>query len=1484
MLCAFLRVKGTGALRAVNLNVTTPNTASSPTDVKPHPLLRSLTPTTLLVSLIALLTLSFAAATPALAGSSHTYSHTLGSGRGEGAGELELTPPVLFEEKREFRGDTPQFNVAGSGVAVNDETHDVYVADTGNRRVDEFTSERTFVRAFGKDVGAAPGEDTCTAIPGCKAGAVGSEPGALEAPNFVAVDNDLSSPSHGDVYVGVGVGKEARDGNQYIEFPGATSGTYTLTFEGETTKPIAFVTIATGQGNGADAVAAQEALEELPKIGKGKGNLKANESPALGYIRIEFVGALGDTTVPSLSCDESRLAPAGSKCSVEVASTGSKHVGEIISKFSSAGVLEASWGTGGQMDGSTAPQGPFAGQLNGIAVDTAGDLWVYDGSGLGEVYEFGQEGDFKENFRRDSGSACGVAAEGPGELYYCGQREVGDSFESASGIALDTAGKEVYEDSGSSIESPGQTLTSPELERGGGAGLGVDSSVGTSTSSGTVYAANAVSDLIEAFGIALGVNPTGPGSASGTSATETTLNGVVNPEGLPVTECYFEYGESSEYGQSVKCEEPDAEAIGKGLDPVPVHAKLTGLHGGITYHYRLVARNANGTVEATDETFTTLTVPVVTGAEAANVTEGAAELRADVNPDGLQVSRCTFEYGTGQGTYGTSVPCEQRKVAIGFGTVPVPVSVKITGLTADSTYHWRLSVKDVNGEAFEPGHTFVYPTTTGAELPDNRTYELVTPPFKNGSSVGGITFGTNYSDFAEDGSRVMAEGIQCFADSQSCTGYRSTVGEPFEFTRGTSGWVTSALSPPSTEFSENSPFMVGAEEGVALFSAPTGPGDEDEWYARSPQAAFSDLGPAVPPGSTAGTDPFEDGFHAATADLSHLVFEVDNAPGSSGFFWPFDHTALTHGSESLYEYVAGRGGPPLLVGVNGGYENGENHNLVSDCGTVLGTGGINIGQGRWNALSADGRMVYFTVCGSELYARVDGETAEAHTVKIATPECGEGALPAEEECRNAPTGEATFQGASQDGSEAFFVDTQKLTDGASKGTGSTGECDDSGVGDCNLYESLCTKDCEEAGEARELVDVSAVPAGETHGPRVQAVLGSSADGSHVYFVADGTLTAAPNAEGQKAAPGDCRNRREGTCNVYVYERDQRYPGGHLAFVSAISGAELSVDSEVPVVNVTPNGRFLVFEHSGQVYRYDAASEQLARVSIGEDGYNDNGDGGAGAASIVPAVETLSNVAGPPRGDPTMSNDGARVFFDSPIALTPHALNDVVIGYAIEEYPRGSGKSAENPNSPVYAQNVYEWEQEGHGSCPAGQSSGCTYLISDGHDTSVSTTKCTNRLNGNPTGSGTCLFGVDATGDNVFFQTTDRLVPADTDTQEDIYDARVCEPEKGNPCITEPPPAPAPCDGENCHGIPEATPSLIAPGSASFNGEGNAAPSLVPKPKPKTAALPRAEKLAKALHSCKKIKVRRKRQVCEKQARAKYGSKVRAKKTNQRAGR
>jgi hypothetical protein len=161
-----------------------------------------------------------------------------------------------------------------------------------------------------------------------------------------------------------------------------------------------------------------------------------------------------------------------------------------------------------------------------------------------------------------------------------------------------------------------------------------------------------------------------------------------------------------------------------------------------------------------------------------------------------------------------------------------------------------------------------------------------------------------------------------------------------------------------------------------------------------------------------------------------------------------------------------------------------------------------------------------------------------------------------------------------------------------------------------------------------------------------------------------------------------------------------------------------------------------------------------------------------------------------------------VFFQSPVALTPRALNDA---------PTAAG---------ALAQNVYEWH-EGH-----------VYLISDGKDTAQTLGV-----------SAVTLLGSDASGANVFFSTADRLVFQDTDTGIDFYDARICT--AGEPCVAAPAPVAAACGGEACRGAAGASPVFGAPGSAVFSGAGNLAPAqATPVAAPKKKSKPKKKKARK----------------------------------------
>lgn len=175
------------------------------------------------------------------------------------------------------------------------------------------------------------------------------------------------------------------------------------------------------------------------------------------------------------------------------------------------------------------------------------------------------------------------------------------------------------------------------------------------------------------------------GSASSVTATSATLNGTVNP-GNRATTWYFEYGTSTSYGTKT----PTKDA-GSGTSAIAVSAPVTGLHGGTTYHFRLVATSDAGTSRGSDQTFVASAPPAVTTSSASGIGDTSATLRGTVIPNG-QSTTVYFEYGTSTG-YGSKSSAR----SVGSGTGSTSVSISVSGLAPGTTYHFRLVATNAAG-------------------------------------------------------------------------------------------------------------------------------------------------------------------------------------------------------------------------------------------------------------------------------------------------------------------------------------------------------------------------------------------------------------------------------------------------------------------------------------------------------------------------------------------------------------------------------------------------------------------------------------------------------------------------------------------------------------------------------------------------------------------------------------------------------------------
>jgi len=198
-------------------------------------------------------------------------------------------------------------------------------------------------------------------------------------------------------------------------------------------------------------------------------------------------------------------------------------------------------------------------------------------------------------------------------------------------------------------------------------------------------------------------------AATNITATTATLNGTVNAN-VQSTTVTFEYGTTTSYGNTATASQSPVT----GSTSTNVSANISGLTANTTYHFRVKAVNIAGTTYGSDQVFTTVTInpPSVTTNPATDITTTTATLNGTVNAN-WQITTVTFEYGTTT-SYGSTVTSSQSPVT---GSASTNVSADISGLTANTTYHFRVKAESAGGTTYGSDQEF----TTTVLLPPSAT-------------------------------------------------------------------------------------------------------------------------------------------------------------------------------------------------------------------------------------------------------------------------------------------------------------------------------------------------------------------------------------------------------------------------------------------------------------------------------------------------------------------------------------------------------------------------------------------------------------------------------------------------------------------------------------------------------------------------------------------------------------------------------------------
>jgi hypothetical protein len=903
-------------------------------------------------------------------------------------------------------------NLSGTGGAA---PRDVYVVDRGNRRIQQFHADGTWVRAFGLEVGGA-GVNICEVKVSCVQASNSGEAGGMNNPQGIAIEQ-----STGNLYVTDQLNRRVDVFSATGAFQGAFAWSVKVAGEAEELQLCTAATECQAGSSGTNA-GQFSFLLGYPAINPQNGHILIANRASGRVDEFEPTITAGVITgvafVRGYGWNVNKEAPAE----------------EFQTCTTATGCQGGSAGAGiGQFEGFS---------LTSVAADSTGRVYALDVFN-NRVQAFSDvptpEGAFAAATLSGEPAPIGIGVASSNHLF---------AIKPCTTLACPGAVSE--EQRIQELDAVGNTV------QVWAAKSGIPSSTGLAIGTDTAYMTTREGGPEARPGFFILGDPVPPAvtidPVTTFTGTTATFEGEVHTDTIGAR-YHFEYSSDGVTWTRLPAKASEDKSVPGDGAAHAVSANVTGLTGLSEYQVRLVAEKAYAGGSATAETsFTTASSPpILSGVGHSHIRDTTAQLDARINPENEE-TEYRFEY-VDQASF-------EAEGFTGAKSAPVPpgslsggeakeVHEGLNGLAPETTYRYRLLASNDTGgveSAVRAFTTYALPQTfdpcpndnqfrinkPAAALPDCRAYEQASPLNKNGGNVQSHYFWTKASPSGDRISFEAVAGLPGGEGSQTFPAYLAT--------RSGGDWSTQGILPAAAS-GQKARVLGWTPDFAQVFSMATKIGEGTTLLSRS--SADGSLTTIAPYSEELEehNNSSELGYLDASADGSTVLFgtlaQLPVAPGSpipAAGLTQVLGVGLTEGNLYAWDRDTGK---LYLAGA-----------LPDGTAPAKGAVGGDADAYRQdtNAISADGSLYFTDLETGQLYRRLNPtapETAQkdgkgncipdpvlACTIHVSASEKTNGGLEGHDA---AGPQAARFMAASPDGTKAIFTSSEKLTDDAYTG-------------------------------------------------------------------------------------------------------------------------------------------------------------------------------------------------------------------------------------------------------------------------------------------------------------------------------------------------------------------------------------------------------------------------------------------------------------------